>query len=182
MRINFEDPSKAHLTMPQHELQFATIWHTQIDACYMRVEDEDYLHFEGRRYGRNPAKPKEFWHPSQLIIDICRMARTKAIKFLRTYVEDKLEYDLNIEVPGPVVFPAHLTLKPAHHGLVTAFHDSLDVVALRTGGNEILRIFGTDYVLEDDGRKQIAAGYVDLWDDMSYDQAMISIAQFLKKR
>lgn len=178
MRIKFNEANKAHLTMPDHELQFMVVWSMVNDIAALSVEGEEYIHFEGKRYGRNPESDS-LWHPSQLLIDMARMARTKQVKFMREYVLTLIEYDLGIEVPEPVKPPKHLTLDRIEWSTVTAFHEQADAVAYIVDGQNYLRLNAVDYAVEENAGG--AAGLIEYWDMLVGQRLVSEMTAFMKK-
>lgn len=184
MRIDFKNGNNQNLTMANHELHYLSTWMIEHDAAAIHFEGKDYLWFEGQYYGRPANDPDFFWHPTQLIIDLARMARTKSLKYLRNWVLDKQPIASPVPAFVRPAIPKHLTVLKGDHQYITGFSPSLDILTFRLpDGTQLIRIKGDDVDMTDDADAQRhgAASLIEYWEQLPVGQFVNAVHAFCAK-
>lgn len=177
MRIDHTEPAKAHLTVPVNALQYVKIWHMQNDFASLTIDDVDYMWVEGRLFGQTKGST-DLWHPSQLVIDLCRMARTKSLKWIREWAAKQTEFDLHLD-DTPYEIPATLSVSPKTRQYITAYVDGADIAALRfTDGTNVMIIAGKPYPMS--AERGGAAALVEYWDTLKPSELLKATQTFIK--
>lgn len=171
MIISYQNALNKHLTMPDFVKRCLITWHNEEDFAAINVNGKDHLWYKGELYfGRNEKAEDDFWHPSQLVIDLCRMARTKRAKLMAQYVttcNNVPATDLDVLALPPCRIPEHLSVRPEDHHLITGFWPTgFDILSFRLDdGTELIRINGEDVDVTDDEHimRHGAANLIEYW-------------------